>query len=433
MNLVEIDKLVEDFILSHKLGIQTIHCVNLKNKDELSLATNLVELKEELKTGCISYINKYNLDNPDHLNSYLFYIVNSFYKNKKHIDVAYKSKIQYVCPGCLYLGLEKIVNGGNILTCSYCQSNVSNCELLQISILRKTFMLHNKSGFKCIDCKRFIPNPLNGKKNVSCPYPDCYFVGDISSLKKMSHPVSRSNIEAPVDSICDNLTSDNLLESKLTLGNKIKIITDVISQQQNIIPYNSSDFTSKHKLLVYQSISNLLSKYPQEMIDYLLYQSRSGGFQHKIFQEYIKLLERELPFSFKKNNKIYKIESLLDDQLGLFDGISIFDGIVSDKLEVKNDTQEIYIGGRKATYVKPFYIGKLINVINKYNNESLIDNVIEYTFSKLKMKDILPGTEVSVVHLRIPPHYQMGGMVYVNRIRKKIVDKSLSLLAGKYA
>ena len=38
------------------------------------------------------------------------------------------------------------------------------------------------------------------------------------------------------------------------------------------------------------------------------------------------------------------------------------------------------------------------------------------------MKNVKPGTEVSVSHLRIPPHYQMGAMVYINRARKIIID-----------
>jgi hypothetical protein len=114
----------------------------------------------------------------------------------------------------------------------------------------------------------------------------------------------------------------------------------------------------------------------------------------------------------------------LDANLGLFDGISTFDAIVNDKLSIKNGTKEFYIGGRKGKIAKPYYIGKLLDVVDKKNKKSLLDQVSEYTFSLLRMQDIDPGTEVVVKHLRVPPHYQMGGMVYVNRIRKKIVDRA---------
>src|SRR5208282_1472945 len=107
--------------------------------------------------------------------------------------------------------------------------------------------------------------------------------------------------------------------------------------------------------------------------------------------------------------KFYKVESLLDDNIKIFDGISIFTGIVTDKLEVKNGTTEYYIGGRKASYTKPFYIGKLLSIVDSQSSESLMDNVVEYSFSKIKLQNIQPGGEVIVTHLRIPPHYQMGG------------------------
>jgi hypothetical protein len=125
-----------------------------------------------------------------------------------------------------------------------------------------------------------------------------------------------------------------------------------------------------------------------------------------------------------KNRKPIKIDSLLDDNLCLFDGISVFDGIVNDKLVIKNETKEFYIGGRKAAYTKPFYIGILLKVIQRDTEVTLTKFVKEYSFNKIYMHDIKPGTLVTVTHLRVPPHYQMGGMAYVNRIRKKIVDRA---------
>lgn len=57
-----------------------------------------------------------------------------------------------------------------------------------------------------------------------------------------------------------------------------------------------------------------------------------------------------------------------------------------------------------------------------------MDRVVDYSFSKIKVRDIDPGTEVIVTHLRIPPHYQMGGMVYINRIKDKIVERAKNVL-----
>jgi len=138
-----------------------------------------------------------------------------------------------------------------------------------------------------------------------------------------------------------------------------------------------------------------------------------------------------LPFVFTKNNKFHYIASLLDHQLGLFDGISVFDSCITNKHLIKNETQEFYVGGRKAYYTGRYYIGKLLDVVNMSNGLSIMDYVQEYSFGKIYMHDAVPLTQVRVSHLRIPPHYQMGGMVYLNRIRKEIV-KALSAKASYF-
>jgi hypothetical protein len=203
------------------------------------------------------------------------------------------------------------------------------------------------------------------------------------------------------------------------------LIKEIIESQANSLSYEDR-FTLKHKLFVYQAFKELLLEFPDEMVEYLMHSSRTGGFQHKVFQKYISLLESSFPFLIKKNKKIIKVDNLLDENLCLFDGISTFEGVVEDGL-IKNSTKEYYIGGRKASYAKPYYIGKLLNIIDN-NGNCILSSVTEYSFSKIKIKDIVSGTPVVVTHLRIPPHYQMGGMVYVNRIRKNIVDEIKSSL-----
>jgi hypothetical protein len=257
----------------------------------------------------------------------------------------------------------------------------------------------------------------------------------------MNHPSSQTNPERffgdidlviKVDNSLLSIDSHTQLKRNEELDNNVRLLKDIIDNQSNNVPYNGTDFTLIHKVLVYQAFKNMLEIYPEEIVEYLLHKRRTGGFQNKIFQEYIRLLEDSFPFCFKKRGKIYRVDSLLDPNLHIFDGISVFDAVVNDKLDIKNNTQEFYIGGRKASYSQPFYIGKLLNVIDKTTKEPLLANVKSYGFSKIKMQDILPGTEVTVTHLRVPPHYQMGGMVYINRIRKKIVDSALDLLGKRY-
>jgi hypothetical protein len=437
LNLFDVDVLVDTFISNKKQSFVTLHRIWFKNDNQVSLAAVTESIKNDLRTGCVSFINK-NYD-MNELDSYLIYIVNASFKSLAKPKI--KKKTEYVCPGCLFVGKENLIFLHKYFSCDECQDACKEAKDPKWIEFYSAFKKHNRSGFKCNDCKRFIPQPSLISSMISCPYIDCGFAGETSSLKKMHHPTSDSNPEIlTVDLVKDNGKSmkdiiiDNSidalsqLENKELLQDKIKCIKSAIDYQSNNVPYSSSDFTVKHKQLVYNAFNNLLLKYPEEMSNYLLDNSRSGGFQHKIFQEYIRLLENSLPILVSKNKKMYKIESLLDENLSLFDGISNFDATINSKLEIKNNTKEYYIGNRKATYAKPYYIGKLLNVVDKKNNNQLLDNVIEYSFLKIKMKDVIAGTEVSVTHLRVPPHYQMGGMVYVNRIRKKIVDRALTLL-----
>jgi hypothetical protein len=436
-NLLDIDSLIEKFLQEHAIGIATLHRNYFHNNDELSLRALKAEVVDELRTGCVSFINK---DYPlEKINSYLFYIVNDFCKKTAKPQI--KNKTEYLCPCCLFLGKENKINLSNqILNCFSCQDEIKITADPKKIALFSMFSKHNKMGYHCQDCKRFIPHPLDELQIISCPYFDCCFVGELTSLKRMHHPISQSNPEKLMLDAEQNVncfknilvaSESNFLSQihvKKEQENRIEILSDVIDSQKNSVPYVSSDFTSRHKSLTYQAFANLLIKYPEQMADYLLSESRSGGFQHKVFQEYIRLLEASIPFSYKKNKKYFKVESLLDDNLNLFDGISTFDAIVSENLVVKNGTQEFYIGGRKARIAKPYYIGKLLNVIDKVSQTPIMDHVKEYSFSRIKVRDIEPGTEVTVMHLRVPPHYQMKGMVCVNRIRKKIVGHAQFLL-----
>jgi len=435
-NLLEIDTLIESFIQNHQAGISMLHRVYFKNSHELSLQALIAELMDELRTGCVTFINKeYPMEE---LNSYLFYIVNAFCK-KRVVVTQPKKIIDYLCPGCLFLGKNTVVELNYIFKCENCAEELKQTTDPKSVLFYRTFFRHNKQGYRCPDCERFLPHPLDESPIVTCPYFDCCFVGTWSNLKRMHHPSTQSSRESLIldatkagggtmhDTVTDESTDIQItLELEEELKNKVQFLREIIEYQRNNAPYSSAESTLKHKVLIYTAFDNFLQKYPIEMTDYLLSDSSSGysGFQHKIFQEYIRLLEDALPIIFKKNKIIYKIESLLDENLTLFDGISTFDGMVTDKSVIKNGTTEFYIGGRKGAITKPYYIGKLLNIIDKKTKEVLLDKVVEYTFSLIKVRDIVPGTEVVVTHLRVPPHYQMGGMAYVNRIRKKIVERA---------
>lgn len=199
-----------------------------------------------------------------------------------------------------------------------------------------------------------------------------------------------------------------------------KVLT-VIEDAVSVLHYNSESYTFVHKLCIYEAFRTVALTHPEKMNQYLIDLKKNVGLQNLIFQEYIKLLESKLPVVFIKNKKQQTINTLLDEDLSIFDGISFFDGFVNDKLIVKNNTQEMYIGGRTGTYAKPYWIGKLLDITT--DNKSIIHNVVRYTFTQIELSNVEPGAKVQVAHLRVAPHYQMGGMVFINRIKKKIIEE----------
>lgn len=437
LNLIDVDSLVEKFLQEHRSGIGTMHQMYFKTVNQVSLHALTELLKNELRTGCVTFVNK----NPvmEELPAYLFYITNAFCRKLAAPEV--KKKSEYICPGCLFLGMATLVSFDKTFQCEECHDQLKSVTDPKQVAFYETFAVHNKQGYRCPDCNRFLPHPLENTPVISCPYFDCCFVGEFINLNKMHHTTSQTNPEKLVLDVTndghrffkDSIVSQEMdavsrLEIKEGLQSKVQLIREVIDSQISHVSYSGSDFTIKHKQFVYQAFGILLQQYPEEMVGYLLNGTRSGGFQHKVFQEYIKLLESAFPFFIKKGRKRYRVDSLLSEYLCVFDGISVFTSVVSDKLDIKNGTTEFYIGGRKASYTQPYYIGKLLNIIHAETKESLLPSVKEYSFSRIKLHGVKPGIPVVVTHLRIPPHYQMGGMVYVNRVRKKIVERAQSLL-----
>lgn len=427
---INLKNIIHEFMNKHEQGIKTIHRLYLKNDNPLSIKAFITEVSEELNKGIITFNSKnYPMDE---LDPYLFYIVNAVGKKK---NIVLDKTYDYLCPGCLFLGKENIIFHHKNFECELCFYEFKHAKENHWIKFFETFKVHNKSGFKCADCEKFIPQPLDNSTDIVCPYINCCFVGDSSLLKGMHHPSTRSK---SVNILFNDSDKNNIVSSEASvldklqinedLENKLSIINEVIDGIIYILPFKTQNLISKQKIFVCQAFKNLLDSEPVDMVNYLLNNSRSGGFQHKVFQEYIKILEESFPLFYQEKRKQCKIDSLLDDQLSLFEGISDFKGIVNENYVIKNNTQEFYIGGRKASYTKPYYIGKLLSIISEKNHKPIMDKVVNYSFSRIKMKDVAPGTEVIVSHLRVPPHYQMGGMTYVNRIRKHIVEKSRIIL-----
>jgi hypothetical protein len=392
---------IANFIKNYNVGLSFAYAKYVK-KSFLSKEDFLSLLYEHIEQY-VQTSNLFTLTQEEQFQQ-IFYISNQFAKS---FLLKNKKNINYICPGCAFENKQSLLDGDEYLTCKVCKNLLITCADTKLYNLYKTFSHHNKVGFRCKDCNRFIPKNNNCK--IICPYLDCCFVGNSSDLKKMRHPSTAEDVKSNFTLISSN-------------NSKVEILNKIIDEQSNLLSYKDINFTVPHKLSVYQAFKQILNAYPDQMIDYIFNNSRSGGFQHKLFQCYISILEKSFPLVIKKNKKNIIINNLLDNNLCLFDGVSTFETYINKNI-IKNNTQEYYIGGRKASYTKPYYIGKLLNVLTVENNQPILHLVDSYSFNQIKLKSNLDKCKVMVTHLRVPPHYQMGGMVYINRIRKTIVDE----------
>lgn len=262
-------------------------------------------------------------------------------------------------------------------------------------------MKRNKLGYRCPDCNKFLAHTETG--TVTCPYPDCFFSGATEKLKRMRQPptVTVAQVIAPPPA-------------------DIAPLLKVIEDHLNTLLYTSVSCTMKQKIFVYKSFESLIKKFPNEMSAYLLEGKRGNKLQSKLFQEYVSILESNLPFSYKTSSGLVHVDSLTHPAVNPFDGISKFDSVVEDNQTIKNKTSEIYIGNRKSYYCQPYYIGKLLDVTDM-KGVSWLHGVTDYSFSLIKT-NLAPGTKVQVSHLRIPAHYQVGILSHINRIKKSLSD-----------
>lgn len=396
------DLSAQDIIESNKEKIQILFN---KFGGEMSLDT--------FKDNIIPYVNYcyYNFLVGDYeaetINSYIVSALFDYLFSKEN-----KLHRLFRCPGCEYLGKSTPLKPKFILECLLCTDRLRTSSKLEEKKISEVFARHNKRGFKCTECQRFIPQPLNNNAVVACPYLDCCFVGQVSSLKAMYHP-SLLFTTKEIKKSSDASTSSVLNPQEEELRN-------IIVAKKNAVAFRSFESTVIHKVSMYEAFESILNKSSADLIEYL-YESKRHGLQHRLFQEYVSILEKKIPFTVRKHKKITVIKSLLDPQLQIFDGLSTFEATVTDGKEIKNNTSEFYVGGRQGFHSRPYYIGKLLDVLDVSEKKSLIEDVKEYSFSKILLKNTKPGTKVIVSHLRVPPHYQMGGMSYLNRIRQEIV------------
>lgn len=301
-----------------------------------------------------------------------------------------------ICPGCFYLNKITPLVFYKTFACQICKDSISSSSGA-LSFMHKTFSVHSRTGYACQKCTRFVPD--NIESTLICPYPNCSAIFDKTNLKKKQHP-KHSAVNSEIQSIQSPI--QNILD---------KIQEDVI--------YGSHSSTIPLKTAAIEAFQYISITQPKQFLEYLT-ESTRYGFQHKLFQAFTDALEKKLPYVIFKKKKPIHIDNLLHEQLSIFSKISSFDGVVNDDLIVTNNTSDYYTSN-KSSKTTQLFIGKLLSIDDTAGN-SLINNVVDYSFHMIKLKNVQPLTNVVVSHLAIPPHYQMGGMVYLNRLRQEIAE-----------
>lgn len=392
------------------------------------------------------------------INTYLLKSINRLADRIKCNSESTKKINALVCPGCIYLSNKVILEPfGDFWKCPECsdalkridneiktyskkQSDEFIMRLESKSRLYKSFSIHSRRGYRCPDCSRFIPESCNGEHGITCPYPDCFYIGTVDELEKIPHPVCllkqvnlrlRSSCSSDDPNIEDMLSADNLdadihISVNESFKEELSLLKEVIQQQLKTVKRTNSAGTMMQKVLMYEAYDNIIKSYPEDMISYLVHQKQNADFplQSKIFQEYVGLMYDALPYTINRNGQEHEVVSLLDPKISLFEGISEFDAVVKSNHTIPNNTKECYIGGRKFKNYGPCFIGRVIEIKDKTTNASIKKHMIDHSFVQIKMnKEVSPGTPVFVKHYRIASHYEMGSLVYLQRVRKKIVDK----------
>jgi len=384
---------------------------------------------------------------------------------KSDIDFVKKVSIP-ICPACKTLGeREFLVYEGKLLRCPTCTKehlrldeirNRTSREEYEYRI-RKVFSLHSRKGRRCPACDRFIPESfINTSQNsrVSCPYDNCAWFGIESELELMTHPLGQSSgltisINTPAKGFwgasshgtrdhraemqdlfdaCE-INPDVKMEQTEEYLRELEVAKKVLSTQKSRLLRQPMPKVIK-KYLMYEAFQVLLEQDPAGMIAYLIRGKSLGErpIQSLIFQKYVQLLENKLPFVAEGDDDEDEVYSLLDPNLNLFLGMSEYQAHVRESGFVANNTHEIFVGSKCNG---PCFIGLLCDITDEEGN-SLLSEVEYYTFSSIKMKRTVPqNTLVTVVHFRIPPHYEMYSLVNLQRVRRKVVDSIYKRLYGE--
>jgi hypothetical protein len=411
--------------------------VAAKQNNEISKAAFQAAAHQALEKAINTFLfKKQHWKKKYNLHYYLIKTLSNL-KSEKLIENSGTENVNLpICPLCKSEGYKEFLESNdNFYHCKRCSNLLENMEHSNLKYeLRKIFSSHSKKGVRCPDCKGWAPDSAFDGGIFPCLY-NCGFIGNYNEYYSGAHPVSLTFRK--IKSLNENLDDDFSLEKVLNsssiteqeelifnedLENQYKLVKEVLFQQQKSLNNTATSATIIQKQLMYQAFINCLEMFPYEMTLYLAHQKNVSKepLQCKIFQEYADLMLNYMPFSIVKGKNKFEILDPCDPKASLFLGISEYSSVVSRDGCIPNETKENYIGGKQVKDYGPCFLGKLISVTS--DGIDVTESVKYYTFNEIKTS--LPeNTEVEVKHFRIASHYEMHSLVFLQRIRRSVVDK----------
>ena len=415
--------------------------------NQQSKAAFEIAIKEAMKTSMYSYIAnkkwKTNVPLPPYIAKSLYLFSKTTID--KHEGSTDKIKT-LVCPACKDLKKrEFLIKDDDVLICKTCQDDMKNPQLNPATTkLLEAFAVHSSKGYKCPKCNKFVPDSLVMNNMLTCPYPNCNT--NFVPLEIMKHPVSVSNrvivsinntMQKSSNSVdhssvgrefsekyCNtDINACSSLIDEQEFINDYSVIADIITQQKKAHAYSRQ---MPNKAAMYDAFINVLTHFPQEMVEYLTIgkQSKEISLQAFIYQEFAKLLKEALPIKIYSNgNEIY-IDNPLDERLHLFNGIREFSNFIDQNSVVKKRKEFIYKNDVKEQDNEECFIGEIISITNP-DGDDLMQFIDHYGFTSIRLKydeKVKPGKDIIVKYNSILPNYTMGSMIHLQRIKKKISD-----------
>ena len=445
------------FVPNIKLGAKIAY----NDNSPLSINAFKKNAETEIKKAVITfYKNKYNESNRNII-SYLGKVIKYAALNIKYKTFKSNKRKIPKCPACKIIGydifLHEIEN--NLYECTSCETRLNEIKNSNLSVLQKearikflsAFKIHSKHGVRCPDCRRFVPSSISDLEgNICCPYIDCFCFFKESDAKIIAHPVKiiqrndlsmdgtviRSSKHQDFINLLPQISNSVHLSSKVYSQDKeiqakedykyrLLIIKKCIIDYKNYIIKNSSTCTCTQMQLMCDAYMNVLnnSDYQAEMISYLFNNKGSGSnsLQSKIFQEYANIIMDYLPFQIKRRNKLVDICNLCDPNLALFEQISQYSTNIEDGV-INNETKELYSGSRGGKFYGKYYIGMIIDVVCE--GKSIKHLIRDYSFHNIVLStNEFDGKKVDVTHYSILPHYEIGSLVYLRKVKTELLAR----------